>query len=96
MDNMRIHHAKAVKAVVEELKINVTFLPPYSPDLNPIEMMWSKIKAILRKMKIRTVYELDSGINFAFLKYQSLIALAGFPLLFRKGIFMDCYKWVRL
>ena len=66
MDNMSTHHAKAVRAVIEELKINVIFLPPYSPDLNPIEMMWSKIKAILRKMKIRTVSELDSGINFAF------------------------------
>lgn len=77
MDNMRTHHAKAVRAVVEELKINVIFLPPYSPDLNPIEMMWSKIKAILRKMKIRTVSELDSGINFAF----SQITLS------------DCFGW---
>ena len=32
----------------------VLFLPPYSPDLNPIEMMWSKIKAYLRKAKART------------------------------------------
>ena len=66
MDNMRTHHSKAVKAVIEELKINVIYLPPYSPDLNPIEMMWSKIKAILRKMKIRILSELDSSINFAF------------------------------
>lgn len=66
MDNMRTHHSKAVKAVIEELKINVIYLPPYSPDLNPIEMMWSKIKAILRKMKIRILSELDSSIDFAF------------------------------
>ncbi len=55
MDNMRTHHSKAVKKIIEELKLNVIYLPPYSPDFNPIEKMWSKIKAVLRKLKIRVL-----------------------------------------
>ena len=39
MDNMRTHHSKEVKKVIKDLKINVVYLPPYSPDLNPIEKM---------------------------------------------------------
>ncbi len=40
-------------------------LPPYSPDLNPIEMMWSKMKAILRKWKIRNANDLRTAIHRA-------------------------------
>ena len=55
MDNMRSHHVKEVAETVSKSNKNLTilYLPPYSPDFNPIEMMWSKIKAILRKLKIR-------------------------------------------
>ena len=42
------------------------YLPPYSPDLNPIEMLWSKIKAILRSLEIRTAEELPNAIASAF------------------------------
>ena len=42
-------------------------LPPYSPDLNPIEKMWSKLKAFLRKEKIRMASELPSAISKGFL-----------------------------
>ena len=52
MDNMRTHHSKAVREVIEELKINVIFLPPYSPDFNPIEKMWSKIKSVFADLKL--------------------------------------------
>ncbi len=66
MDNMRTHHSKAVKKVIEELKINVIFLPPYSPDFNPIEKMWSKIKAVLRRIKVRVPSDLNDAVNTAF------------------------------
>ncbi len=66
MDNMRTHHSKAVKKAIEELKLNVIYLPPYSPDFNPIEKMWSKIKSVLRKLKIRAFSELKSGVDSAF------------------------------
>ena len=42
MDNMRSHHAKQVQAVLAAAGVKVLFLPPYSPDLNPIERLWSK------------------------------------------------------
>ena len=50
MDNMRSHHVKGVEEVLRAAGIIPLYLPPYSPDLNPIEMLWSKMKAILRKL----------------------------------------------
>lgn len=44
LDNARIHHAKAVKARAEELNIHFIYLPPYSPDSNPIEFGWKDLK----------------------------------------------------
>ena len=67
MDNMRSHHAKAVKQLLDSSKVTYLYLPPYSPDLNPIEKMWSKLKASLRKEKIRMASELPSAISKGFL-----------------------------
>ena len=67
MDNMRSHHAKAVKRLLDSSKVTYLYLPPYSPDLNPIEKMWSKLKAFLRKEKIRMASELPSAISKGFL-----------------------------
>lgn len=47
------HHAKTVSELLNKAAIPYMYLPPYNPDLNPIEEMWSKMKAILRKRKIR-------------------------------------------
>jgi len=47
LDNYRVHKTKLVQQVAEILNINLIFLPPYSPDLNPIEDIWRKIKNIL-------------------------------------------------
>jgi len=66
MDNMRSHHVKDVKDVIEKAGMVLLYLPPYSPDFNPIEKMWSKIKSILRKLKIRVSTELPAAINNAF------------------------------
>lgn len=49
MDNMRSHHAKVVKNLLDEKHIQYLYLPPYSPYYNPIENMWSKITANMRK-----------------------------------------------
>ena len=68
MDNMRTHHSKEVKRIIEELKINVVYLPPYSPDFNPIEKMWSKIKSVLRKLKVRVLESLPDAIKYSFSK----------------------------
>ena len=61
MDNMRTHHATAVTELAERLNIHILYLPPYSPDMNPIEKMWSKIKSILRKTKARTTEDLQES-----------------------------------
>lgn len=66
MDNMRSHHVKEVRIILEEAGVELLYLPPYSPDFNPIEKMWSKIKAILRKLKIRKLSQLPDGIATAF------------------------------
>ena len=66
MDNLRSHHVKEVKETLEKAGIHFMYLPPYSPDLNPIEMLWSKIKAILRSLEVRTTEELPNAIASAF------------------------------
>ena len=66
MDNMKSHHAKAIKQLLEKAKVRYVFLPPYSPDLNPIENLWSKVKALLRKFKARTLETLPDAIQRAF------------------------------
>ncbi len=66
MDNMRTHHAKVVKGLLDSSGIKYLYLLPYSPDLNLIEKMWSKIKAYLRKVKVRTASELPGAIEKAF------------------------------
>ena len=65
MDNMRSHHVKAVREILEAKGMKVLYLPPYSPDLNPIEKMWSKMKSILRKWKIRCMDQLHDAISKA-------------------------------
>ena len=65
MDNLRTHHIKEVRRLLSEAQIMLMYLPAYSPDLNPIEMMWSKVKAILRKAKERTEETLIAAIEQA-------------------------------
>lgn len=55
MDNLASHHAKDALAALESVGASVWFLPAYSPDLNPIEQMWSKVKACLRRTAAKTI-----------------------------------------
>lgn len=55
MDNLGSHKGKAVRAVIRTRGAKLFFLPPYSPDLNPIEQVFSKLKTLLRKSDPRTV-----------------------------------------
>jgi len=48
------HKVSGIEEMIQTAGAQVKFLPPYSPDFNPIELMWSKMKAILRKLKIRS------------------------------------------
>lgn len=67
MDNARIHLGKMVKEAIEEAGAKVIYLSPYSPEFSPIENFWSKVKAILRKLKARTYKNLIDGIFEAML-----------------------------
>ena len=65
MDNLPVHYANAARASIESVGALVKFLPPYSPDLSPIELCWSKLKEILRSAKARTSDVLDTTISAA-------------------------------
>lgn len=65
LDNLASHKNAAALELIRQAGAEVRFLPPYSPDLNPIEKMWSKIKQILRSIKARTQEALLEAINFA-------------------------------
>jgi transposase len=54
LDNLGAHKNDATLALITAAGAEPRFLPPYSPDLNPIEMMWSKVKALLRAAGART------------------------------------------
>ena len=65
MDNLPVHYAEIAKTLIESVGAKVKFLPPYSPDLSPIELCWSKLKEIIRSAKARTIEALDTAITIA-------------------------------
>lgn len=54
MDNLNSHKAAGVREAIESVGAAVVYLPPYSPDLNPIEMIFSKLKQLIRSQRPRT------------------------------------------
>ncbi len=67
MDNAKIHLGNMVKELIEQAGAKVIYLSPYSPEFSPIENFWSKVKAILKKIKARTYKDLIDGITDAML-----------------------------
>ena len=65
MDNLAAHHAPSITGLLEAVGAQVHYLPPYSPDFNPIEQMWAKVKSGLRSAKARTQEELMQAIAAA-------------------------------
>ena len=55
IDNLGSHKGKAVRAAINSVGARLIFLPPYSPDLNPIEQVFAKLKAALRKAQARSI-----------------------------------------
>jgi transposase len=62
MDNLSSHKVDGVRERIERVGAEVLYLPPYSPDLNPIEKAWAKLKQLLRAAKARTKEALDHAI----------------------------------
>jgi len=65
LDNLAAHQDAEALALIAKAQAEVRFLPPYSPDLNPIEKMWSKVKEFLRSAKARTQENLYAAIGAA-------------------------------
>ena len=65
LDNLGAHKVEGVRRRIEATGAQLLYLPPYSPDFNPIEQAWSKIKQRLRKAKARTVGLLEQAVTEA-------------------------------
>ncbi len=65
MDNLATHKVKRILERIEQAGVAVRFLPPYSPDFNPIENMWSKAKALLRAAEARTFDTIVNAVGNA-------------------------------
>lgn len=63
MDNLTAHKVVGVRAQIEATGAELLYLPPYSPDFNPIEQTWSKVKQSLRSAKARTLDTLETAIT---------------------------------
>lgn len=65
MDNLAAHKVEGVRQAIESVGAHLIYLPPYSPDLNPIERAWSKLKNCLRNSAARTIALLNDAVAAA-------------------------------
>ena len=65
LDNLAAHKVKGVREAIDKSGARLLYLPPYSPDFNPIEQAFTKLKALLRKAAARTADGLESAIATA-------------------------------
>jgi transposase len=65
MDNLSAHKHPRIRQLIESAGASVLYLPPYSPDFNPIEMIWSKVKRLLRTIAARTIDALHEAFGQA-------------------------------
>jgi len=87
MDNLSSHKVEGVRTRIQAVGAELLYLPPDSPDLNPIEKAWSKLKQILRSAKARTAEALDQAIQKAIPQITPENA---------KAWFRTCLNWVQL
>jgi len=65
MDNLSAHKVAGLEKLIHSCGAHLIYLPPYSPDFNPIELAWSKVKTILRRLKARTLPDLIDALKQA-------------------------------
>jgi len=70
LDNFRSYHSKLATETAAKLNIDLVFLPPYSPDLNPIEFIWKSIKRELSPLFIKTIEQMRELIEKHFKKFS--------------------------
>src|SRR5512139_1774019 len=85
MDNLSAHTGETIRQLIEARGARLEFLPPYSPDFNPIELCWSKVKAALRAAKARTLDALVEAVakalrSISFTDIQNWFAHCGYAL----------------
>ena len=83
MDNLQAHKVAGVREAIEAAGARLLYLPPYSPDLNPIEQAFAKLKALLRSAAARTLPDLWAAIRQAFTRFTpqeccNYLAAAGY------------------
>lgn len=78
MDNLGAHRTSGIAQAIEACGARLEYLPPYSPDYNPIEQCWSKVKTSLRKAKARTREALEAALKEALLRITQADARAWF------------------
>lgn len=76
LDNFRSHHAKDSAICAEQCNIRLIFLPPYSPDLNPIEFIWKSVKRVISRTFIKDLKHMKQIIFGKFLQYASHLSFA--------------------
>lgn len=85
MDNLKAHKVAGVEEAITARGARLEYLPPYSPDLNPIEKCWSKVKTYLRKVKARTREALEEALRLALLQIteadvRAWVTHCGYPV----------------
>lgn len=65
MDNLSAHKVSEVRILIQERGADVLFIPPYSPEFNPIEQVWAKLKGIIRRFATRTRDAFDRAVAYA-------------------------------
>ena len=83
MDNLNIHKMKGIEELVAEKGARIEYLPPYCPELNPIEMLWSTLKAFVRRFPSRMVSSLEKLIKIGLYLIQKAF--------FRSWLAKCCY-----
>ena len=76
LDNFKSHHAKMTIAKAKDLDEVLVFLPPYSPDLNPIEFIWKSIKRVISAIFVVSVEHLKTTIREAFIRRSRSLSYA--------------------
>ncbi len=71
MDNLPVHKVAGVKTAIETAGASLLYLPPYSPDLNPIEMVFAKLKALLRKRRNELSANCGTGSGNCFRRFPA-------------------------
>ena len=83
LDNLQAHKVVGVREAIKEAGARILYLPPYSPEFNPIEQIFAKLKALLRTAAARTVPDLWDAIRHAFTRFtpdecRNCLAAAGY------------------